>query len=115
MALTAFTSNYEDNSTEAGFQFTFFCDVCREGYKTEFIEAKSYKKQRFFNAFLFYVIMTLLVDSVTRILGILTFIVQIAIAIFLIYLVVFKIFFKIINSKTFLSFKSPTNFIKVNV
>ena len=24
MALTAFTSNFEDNSTDAGFQFTFF-------------------------------------------------------------------------------------------
>jgi hypothetical protein len=48
MALKPFTSNYEDNSTEAGFQFTFFCDACREGYKTEFTEAKSYKKGRFF-------------------------------------------------------------------
>ena len=47
MALTAFTSNYEDNSTDAGFQFTFFCDICREGYKTEFTEAKSYKKGGF--------------------------------------------------------------------
>jgi hypothetical protein len=47
MALTAFTSNFEDNSTDAGFQFTFFCDICREGYKTEFTEAKSYKKGRF--------------------------------------------------------------------
>jgi len=47
MALTPFTSNFEDNSTEAGFQFTFFCDACREGYKTEFTEAKSYKKGRF--------------------------------------------------------------------
>ena len=47
MALTAFTSNFEDNSTDAGFQFTFFCDICREGYKTEFTESKSYKKGRF--------------------------------------------------------------------
>ena len=51
MALTAFTSNYEDNSTEAGFQFTFFCDACREGYKTEFTEAKSYKTGRFLRGF----------------------------------------------------------------
>lgn len=42
-----FTSNYEDNSTEAGFQFTFFCDSCREGYKTRFIESKTYKKRGF--------------------------------------------------------------------
>ncbi len=48
MALQPFTSNFEDNSTEAGFQFTFYCDLCREGYKTRFIEAKSYKKGRFF-------------------------------------------------------------------
>ncbi|MFO8059081.1 MAG: zinc ribbon domain-containing protein [Bacillota bacterium] len=42
--LKAFTSNHADNSTEAGFQFTFFCDICRDGYKTEFVESKSYKK-----------------------------------------------------------------------
>ena len=39
-----FTGNYEDNSTDAGFQFTFFCDICREGYKTGFIASKTYKK-----------------------------------------------------------------------
>jgi len=43
--MIAFTDNYEDNSTEAGFQFTFFCDICREGYKTRFVESKSYKKR----------------------------------------------------------------------
>jgi hypothetical protein len=48
MTLKPFTSNFEDNSTEAGFQFTFYCDQCREGYKTSFNEAKSYKKGRFF-------------------------------------------------------------------
>ena len=26
--LKSFTRNYEDNSTEAGFQFTFYCDIC---------------------------------------------------------------------------------------
>ncbi len=46
MTLKSFTSNFDDNSTEAGFQFTFFCDACREGYKTEFKEAKSYRKGR---------------------------------------------------------------------
>lgn len=44
MALQSFTSNYEDNSTEAGFQFTFYCDLCHEGYKTKFISSTTYKK-----------------------------------------------------------------------
>ncbi len=44
--LISFTDNYADNSTEAGFQFTFFCDHCKEGYKTRFVESKSYKKGR---------------------------------------------------------------------
>lgn len=47
MALQPFTDNYEDNSSEAGFQFTFYCDICREGYKTRFIESKSHKKAGF--------------------------------------------------------------------
>lgn len=42
--LIGFTSNVKDNSTEAGFQFTFYCDLCNEGYKTKFIESKTYKK-----------------------------------------------------------------------
>lgn len=46
--MVAFTSNMEDNSSEAGFQFTFFCDLCREGYKTRFIESRTYKKGSFF-------------------------------------------------------------------
>ena len=33
MALQSFTRNYEDNSTEAGFQFTFYCDICQDGFK----------------------------------------------------------------------------------
>jgi len=43
-----FTSNFADNSTEAGFQFTFYCDTCKEGYKTRFTESKTYKKKKFF-------------------------------------------------------------------
>lgn len=39
-----FTDNMADNSTEAGFQFTFYCDLCREGYKTRFIESKAHRK-----------------------------------------------------------------------
>ncbi|NLT58152.1 MAG: zinc ribbon domain-containing protein [Clostridiales bacterium] len=42
--LTAFTRNYQDNSTEAGFQFTFYCDSCRDGYKSSFIESETYKR-----------------------------------------------------------------------
>jgi hypothetical protein len=44
MGLQAFTDNMADNSTEAGFQFTFFCDLCREGYKTKFVECGATKK-----------------------------------------------------------------------
>ncbi len=44
MAMQPFTDNFADNSTEAGFQFTFYCDICREGYKTRFIESETYKK-----------------------------------------------------------------------
>lgn len=47
MPMQAFTRNYEDNSTESGFQFTFYCDLCSDGYKTEFIESKTSKKSGF--------------------------------------------------------------------
>jgi len=46
MTLQAFTDNFADNSTEAGFQFTFYCHICNEGYKTKFISSSSYKKGR---------------------------------------------------------------------
>lgn len=49
--LTAFTCNYEDNSTEAGFQFTFYCDVCHDGFKSSFIESTTYKKGKGLRAF----------------------------------------------------------------
>lgn len=45
MTLKAFTSNCKDNSTDAGFQFTFYCDICRDGYKSRFIESKTYKRK----------------------------------------------------------------------
>jgi hypothetical protein len=48
MEFHAFTSNFVDNSDQSGFKFTFFCDICREGYKTDFIESKSSKKGKFF-------------------------------------------------------------------
>jgi len=44
--LQAFTRNYQDNSTEAGHQFTFYCDNCNDGYKTSFLESATYKKGR---------------------------------------------------------------------
>lgn len=36
MALIQFTRNYQDLSTDQGFQFEFFCDKCGNGYQTEF-------------------------------------------------------------------------------
>jgi hypothetical protein len=48
LTFSPFTDNFADNSTEAGFQFTFFCEKCREGYKTKFIESKTYKKAGLF-------------------------------------------------------------------
>ena len=44
--LKSFTRNYEDNSTDAGFQFTFYCDVCSDGFKSSFIESSTYKKRK---------------------------------------------------------------------
>jgi len=45
-----FTDNFADNSTEAGFQFTFSCEACGEGYKSKFIESKSYSKGKLFKS-----------------------------------------------------------------
>lgn len=42
--LQAFTRNYQDNSTEAGFQFTFYCDNCNDGFKSSFIQSETYKR-----------------------------------------------------------------------
>jgi len=44
--LQAFTRNYHDNSTDAGFQFTFNCDICNDGYKSSFIASETYKKRK---------------------------------------------------------------------
>ena len=46
--MQAFTRNHEDNSTEAGFQFTFYCDVCEDGFRSSFIESETYKKGNLF-------------------------------------------------------------------
>jgi membrane protease subunit (stomatin/prohibitin family) len=48
MSFTPFTKNFADNSTDAGFQFTFFCDHCQDGYKTSFVESKTYRKASLF-------------------------------------------------------------------
>jgi len=45
--LQALTRNYQDNSTDSGFQFTFYCDNCNDGYKSSFIQSESYKKKGF--------------------------------------------------------------------
>ncbi|MCL2090852.1 MAG: zinc ribbon domain-containing protein [Micrococcales bacterium] len=47
MAMQAFTSNYHDKSEDAGFQFVFDCDSCRDGYTSSFIASTTYKKGRF--------------------------------------------------------------------
>jgi len=49
--LKSFTRNYEDNSTEAGFQFTFYCDLCEDGYKSSFIESECNKKNSILRGF----------------------------------------------------------------
>src|SRR2546421_7768363 len=36
MALIQFVQNYEDLSTDRGFQFKFYCDKCGNGYQTRF-------------------------------------------------------------------------------
>jgi hypothetical protein len=51
MSLQPFTRNFRDNSTEAEFQFTFYCDECGDGYKTKFIESKTHKKRTFLRKF----------------------------------------------------------------
>ena len=47
MALEPFTKRSSDNSTNSGFQFTFFCDICQQPYKSSFIQSKSAKKVGF--------------------------------------------------------------------
>ena len=44
--LQSFTRNYQDNSTDAGFEFTFFCDNCNDGFKSSFVESTTYKKNK---------------------------------------------------------------------
>lgn len=44
--MQAFTRNYDDNSTDAGFQFTFYCDNCGNGYKSSFVESSVGRKKK---------------------------------------------------------------------
>jgi hypothetical protein len=44
--LKAFTKNYTDKSTDAGFEFVFLCDICQDGYKSSFIASDTYKKKK---------------------------------------------------------------------
>ncbi len=37
---TPFTENYTDLSDENGYQFEFHCDICRSGYKSEFVRSQ---------------------------------------------------------------------------
>ena len=49
--LHSFTRNHNDLSTDAGFQFEFFCDCCGNGFKSSFRESSTYgqrqKSERF--------------------------------------------------------------------
>ncbi len=44
--LHSFTRNYNDLSTEAGFQFEFTCDCCGNGYKSTFVESETYQQRQ---------------------------------------------------------------------
>ncbi len=43
--LHSFTKNHNDLSTEAGFQFEFFCDCCGNGFKSTFVPSSTYGKK----------------------------------------------------------------------
>ena len=44
--LHSFTRNYNDLSTDAGFQFEFYCDNCGNGYKSTFQESLTYNARK---------------------------------------------------------------------
>lgn len=44
--LHSFTRNHNDLSTDAGFQFEFFCDCCGNGVKSTFIPSTTYGKKQ---------------------------------------------------------------------
>ena len=47
--MQSFTRNFEDKSTEQGFQFVFKCDVCGDGYESTFVASRVAKKKNLFN------------------------------------------------------------------
>jgi hypothetical protein len=47
MAMQSFTRNYQDNSSEEGFEFVFNCDNCGDGFTTSFVECRSHKRGGF--------------------------------------------------------------------
>ena len=44
--LHSFTRNYNDHSTDAGFQFEFYCDNCGNGFKSTFQESQTYESRK---------------------------------------------------------------------
>ena len=42
----SFTRNHTDLSTDAGFQFEFFCDCCGNGYKSTFVQSSTYGQRK---------------------------------------------------------------------
>ena len=44
--LHSFTRNFNDLSTEAGFQFEFYCDCCGNGVKSSFVESRTYGQRQ---------------------------------------------------------------------
>jgi len=44
--LHAFTRNHNDLSTDAGFQFEFFCDCCGNGFKSTFHSSSTYGQRQ---------------------------------------------------------------------
>ena len=44
--LHSFTRNYNDLSTEAGFQFEFYCDCCGNGVKSSFVRSTTYGQRQ---------------------------------------------------------------------
>jgi hypothetical protein len=41
MAITRFVRQYNDQSTDSGFQFEFYCDRCGTGYQTNFVPTQA--------------------------------------------------------------------------
>lgn len=44
--LHSFTRNHSDLSTDAGFQFEFYCDCCGNGFKSTFMQSSTYSKSK---------------------------------------------------------------------